>query len=130
MARTVKFGIVFLLVVVGVIPVFLYWSFTRLAVSPEPFSSAHWKELASVGETSNDPGCYRGAMALDIVEKRMLINKTIGDLDALLGAAEIQNTGQWSYFVGQCSGDWVANRLVVNFGRNGVITHAEIVRES
>ena len=40
------------------------------------FIPAKWKERANVYAYSNDPGCIRGDMALDIVATDMLIGKT------------------------------------------------------
>lgn len=108
----------------------LTWSMFRLTVKPEPFDSAQWKQTKAAGHVSNDPGCYRGAMALDAIESRVLIGKTSDELSSLLGLPERTVENRWLYPVGQCSGDWVHSALVLTFGKDGTVLATELKRES
>lgn len=129
MSRTAKLSVFVLFAAIAAPAAWLSWSFNQLTVTPEPFVSERWKELAFSGRGSNDPGCYRGAMALDAVKNRILLSKKPDDLVDLIGAPEKQMPEQWFYSVGQCSGDWVHNLLALTFGANGVVTNVEVVRE-
>jgi len=108
----------------------LVWSMQRLTIQPEPFNSARWKEMAAAGHMNNDPGCYRGAMALGAIESRELIGKSSVELSTLLGRPENTAANRWLYPVGQCSGDWVHSTLVITFSNEGVVADAELRRES
>jgi len=65
---------------------FLAWSY-HYGVEAErtPFSPAAWKERAAVYAHDSDPGCVRGGMALDIVATRLLDEKPLAEVKALLG---------------------------------------------
>lgn len=108
----------------------LTWSMVRLTVKTERFDSTHWKEMEAAGHVSNDPGCYRGAMALGAIESRELIGKAPAELNSLLGQPESTVENRWLYPVGQCSGDWAHSALVVTFGKDGAVVEAELKRES
>lgn len=102
----------------------------RLTVKAEQFDSAHWKEMEAAGHVSNDPGCYRGAMALGAIESRELIGKASAELNSLLGQPESTVENRWHYPVGQCHDDWVHSALVLTFGKDGAVVEAELQRES
>lgn len=102
----------------------------RLIVNPEPFDVAQWKEMEAAGHVSNDPGCYRGAMAVGVIESQELVGKASAELAALLGQPESTMGNHWFYPVGQCSGDMVHSALVLTFGKDGVVVNAKLKRES
>ena len=107
----------------------LTWSMVRLTVKAERFDSTHWKEMEEAGDVSNDPGCYRGAMALGAIESRELIGKAQAELSSLLGRPKSTVGNRWLYPVGQCSGDWAHSALVVTFGKEGAVVEVELKRE-
>ena len=93
------------------------------------FIPAKWKERANVYAYSNDPGCIRGDMALDIVATDMLIGKTVADTRALLGEPNKSSADALYYELGQCSGfGWYESELVVNFSKSQRASKAEISR--
>lgn len=110
--------------------ILLTWSMLRLTIKPEPFDSAQWKKMEAAGHVSNDPGCYRGAMALGAIESRVFIGKESDKLSSLLGLPERTVENRWFYPVGQCSGDWVHSALVLTFGKDSAVLEAELKREN
>lgn len=78
------------------------------------FDAAAWRTTAQVLEETNDPGCYRGGMAVDLIQTRALLGKTATEVIALLGDPE-SSDGLWIYWVGQCGRLWEHNALVVTF---------------
>ena len=93
------------------------------------FIPTEWKERASVYAYSNDPGCVRGDMALDIVATDILIGKTVTDTRALLGEPNKSSAGALYYELGQCSGfGWYESELVVTFSKSQRASKTEITR--
>lgn len=103
---------------------FLTWSY-HYGVEAErtPFSPAAWKERAAVYAHDSDPGCIRGGMALDIVATRLLDEKPLADVKALLGEPDDTDQSSVRYALGQCSGfGWHDSLLQVNLnGKQRVI---------
>jgi hypothetical protein len=109
---------------------FLLWSFYyRVEAEQTPFSPTKWKEKANVYALSNDPGCVRGDMALDIVAANLLYGKLITEVKSLLGEPDETKEFGVYYELGQCSGfGWYNSVLQVNFGRNQQVSNAVILR--
>lgn len=86
------------------------------ATRPErvSFDPATWKARAGVLEKTNDPGCFRGGMAIDLIETKALLGATAAEAVARLGRPE-SSDGSWIYWVGQCGRWWEQNVLVVTF---------------
>lgn len=121
------FRFLLLLMLAGVcLAGWIFWSMWRLNIQPEPFDATKWKASAGAGYASNDPGCYRGAMALGVIESQKLIGKKHVELGALLGEPENKVANRWFYPVGQCAGDWMHYALVVTFDRNGDVVDAAL----
>ena len=93
-----------------------------------PFNQRHWIETSSRNE-ANDPGCYRGGMAMELVESRLLNGKTGPELIALLGEPHNSSAGSWTYPVGQCGMLWEHFKLRLDIGPDGRVRHAAVVKE-
>jgi len=132
MAR--KLRITFTVCVAALFAYFSYlaWSFYYgVEAERSPFSSAAWKEKAKVYAHSNDPGCVRGGMALDIVATDLLQGKSIAEVKSLLGDPDGTKEGQVYHELGQCSGyGWHNSVLQVNFRNNQQVASAAILRHS
>lgn len=89
------------------------------------FDTAAWKAAAGTVAATNDRGCVRGGMAVDLVEKRNLIGATGTEVVSLLGSPQ-DASGQWSYDVGQCGTWWGQNALVLTFDANGRVRSVEL----
>lgn len=93
------------------------------------FIPAKWKERANIYAYSNDPGCIRGDMALDIVATDMLIGKTVTDTTVLLGEPNKSSADALFYELGQCSGfGWYESELVVTLSKSQLVSKAKIAR--
>ena len=67
MAKALRFTVAFCGASVIAYAGYLAWSFAYgVEAERSPFSPAAWKEKANVYAHSNDPGCVRGGMALDL----------------------------------------------------------------
>jgi hypothetical protein len=109
---------------------YIAWSF-HYGVEAErsPFSPAAWKEKGNVYAHSNDPGCVRGGMALDIVATKLLQGKSITEVKSLLGEPVGTKQEQFYYELGQCSGfGWDNSVLQVSFLNSQQVTNAVILR--
>lgn len=86
------------------------------AVRPEreSFDSAAWKARTDALEETNDAGCVRGGMAVDLVETGALVGATATDVVSRLGNPE-SSDGSWTYLMGQCGRWWEKNALVITF---------------
>lgn len=94
----------------------LAWSYNQPSVSAQPFQRASWLSGAGVLQGVGDPGCVRGAMALDLVDSNRLIGLSAEELTALLGPVT-DNTADWAYPLGQCSGfGWEDSALMIKLG--------------
>ncbi len=93
------------------------------------FSSEAWKATANVYASSNDPGCVRGGLALDVVATGMLRGKLFEDVESLLGEPDGKQEGEPYYELGQCSGlGWHDSVLQVNFYNEPHVVDVEILR--
>lgn len=93
------------------------------------FIPTEWKERASFYAYSNDPGCVRGDMALDIVSTDILIGKTVTETKSLLGEPNKSNADALHYELGQCSGfGWYESELVVVLSKSQRVSKAKITR--
>lgn len=128
MSRPLKYTLLVTLTLLCAVA-FLYWLILQPTVDSEPFDPARWKELEAAGHVSNDPGCYRGAMALGAIQNQMLIGRTTEEVEALLGTPEKKQSMHWLYPVGQCSFDVVHSVLILTFEQTGKVVDAEFKRD-
>lgn len=92
------------------------WSYKQPSVSAAPFQRASWISGAGVLRNVGDPGCVRGAMALDLVDSNRLLGLSGEELTALLGPATYRGN-DWMYPLGQCSGfGWEDSALMIKLG--------------
>lgn len=108
----------------------LAWSYNfGIEAERTAFIPAKWKERANIYAYSNDPGCARGDMALDIVATDMLVGKTITEITALLGEPNKSSADALFYELGQCSGfGWYESELVVILSKSQLVSKAKIAR--
>lgn len=106
----------------------LAWRYSTPVVQAAPFDKARWLAAAAFDE-ANDPGCYRGAMAVGLVDSRWLNDKTGPDVVSLIGAPSNSSAGSWIYPVGQCGMLWEHFYLRVDFGPAGAVTRAVVAKD-
>lgn len=91
------------------------WSFYQPIVSAEPFVPSRWAAGAELADGVGDPGCVRGGMALDLIDREQLMGMTTEEISAILGTP-MRHGSEWTYALGQCSGyGWHHSGLVVRF---------------
>lgn len=106
----------------------LVWSYNQPSVSAQSFQRASWLSGASVLATVGDPGCVRGAMALDLINSNRLIGMSTQELLALLGRASDKGP-DWMYPLGQCSGfGWEDSALLITLGSEKKVVSARFQR--
>lgn len=94
---------------------YLVWAY-YFAIEAEraPFSATAWQEKANIYALSNDPGCVRADMALDIIATELLLGKTVAEITQLLGEPDSTSTSSLIYELGQCSGlGWLSSVLAI-----------------
>lgn len=116
---------ILLLLAIAAVVIFvaaLIWSYYFDVTSQvEPFSSSSWIELSDPYEGTNDPGCVRGGMALDLIQKEILKEKTKEQVREILGKPDDVSESKFSYELGQCSGlGWENSKLVIGFVKSSV----------
>lgn len=108
----------------------LAWSYHQPSVSAQAFQRATWLSGSGVLKSVGDPGCVRGAMALDLVNSKRLIGMNAEGLTALLGPAT-EKEPDWIYPLGQCSGfGWQNSSLVIKLGSDMKVISARFQRET
>lgn len=104
------------------------WAFLGPSHPPEAFVADEWRERLNVIANSNDPGCVRGGMALDLIDRELLDKLQAIQVATLLGPPDQQSNSSWGYELGQCSGfGWHNSRLLVKLGSTGLVEQVEIV---
>lgn len=100
------------------------WSFHQPTVSAEAFVPSAWSASAELADGIGDPGCVRGGMALDLIDRERLMGMTAEEVSALLGTP-MRFGLEWTYALGQCSGyGWHHSGLVVRFNPANRVTAA------
>lgn len=106
------------------------WSAAQPTVEAEPFSRDIWLQAADVAGAIGDPGCVRGAMALDLLNSKRLTGLSKVKVEHLLGKPAEFGDG-WSYSLGQCSGfGWSHSVLVLQFGVPDNVVSARFQHDS
>lgn len=107
------------------------WSFHfGIDADVERFEADVWKARANVYAVSNDPGCVRGGMAVDLLERKLLGEKTMDEVYVLLGKPDKSENFSIAYELGQCSGfGWDSSVLTVRFDENRKVNRANIKRD-
>ncbi|MES2947354.1 MAG: hypothetical protein V4858_02325 [Pseudomonadota bacterium] len=105
--------------------VYVAWVISQPSEEPRPFAHAEWEQSALL-DTSADPGCFRGGMALDLIDRRTLLGSTAAEVTALLGTPTSASSGLWLYPVGQCGLLWGQHALHVVFGPDAKVTGATL----
>jgi hypothetical protein len=69
-------------------------------------------------------------MAVDLLQRSVLISKGSGEIIGLLGEpSERRDRGEWVYSLGQCSGfGWEHSELRVRFASGGTVKNASFDR--
>jgi hypothetical protein len=113
-------------VVVLALVVWTWSSFYEVIETQRPFDRSEWL-AAPHRDTSADPGCYRGGMALDVVRSARLIGKDAAYTESVLGPPEGRSPGVWHYSIGQCTGfGWHNTDLLIHFDSRFMVTKAEV----
>ena len=105
--------------------IYVAWVISQPTENPRPFDPVKWEQAALL-DTSADPGCFRGGMALDLIDRKTLSGKTSPEVVSLLGAPPNSSSGSWLYPVGQCGFLWGHHDLQVTFGADGKVEHADL----
>lgn len=106
----------------------LVWSYNQPSVNVQLFQRASWLSGAAVLQSVGDPGCVRGAMALEFIDSNRLIGMTPAELSALLGPENEKGTA-WMFPLGQCSGfGWQDSALVIKLGSEKKVVSARFQR--
>jgi hypothetical protein len=105
-----------------------YWYLNLPTAKAVSFNQRLWLE-ASSRDQENDPGCYRGGMAMELVDKRLLNGKTGPELISLIGVPSNSSAGSWTYPVGQCGMLWEHFHLRVDVGPEGEVIGAAVVKD-
>ena len=106
----------------------LYWYLNLPTAKAVSFNQRLWIEASSL-DKENDPGCYRGGMAMELVEKHLLNGKTVPELISLIGVPSNSSSGSWTYPVGQCGMLWEHFHLRVDIGSEGKAIGAAVVKD-
>jgi hypothetical protein len=101
------------------------WGISQVTEKPQPFDSVAWRQ-SSLLDNSSDPGCFRGGMALDLINQKKLLRMSGPEVTLLLGAPSSSSSGSWLYPVGQCRLLWEHQELQVTFGSDQKVTHASL----
>ncbi len=106
-----------------------YWYLNLPTAKAVSFNQRLWIEASSL-DKENDPGCYRGGMAIELVEKRLLNGKTAPEIISLIGVPSSSKAGSWIYPVGQCGMLWEHFHLRVDIGSEGKAIGAAVVNDN
>jgi hypothetical protein len=120
----------FVAVVLAVVvaAVTLFWQFHGPSQERQPFIREAWLAGSQL-EQLNDPGCFRGGMALDVLESRLLLGKGPAYVEATLGPPTSRAATYWHYALGQCTGfGWHHSELYVYFDSQQLVQNAGIRR--
>ncbi|WP_181880994.1 hypothetical protein [Crenobacter cavernae] len=117
---------------IGVSAIALVWvSLQRPSVNSEPFDTHKWRRNTDIYAATNDPGCVRGGMALDLIEKGSLVGKTHSEIFLLLGRPDRSENRVLTYELGQCSGfGWHNSLLIVGFEAGDKVSYARFTRDT
>jgi hypothetical protein len=118
--RAIGLGLGFLLVVLATTAALL-WVYRQPTHPPETFDAQGWKAAVPVYGASADPGCVRGGMAQDLIDRQLLVGKSAAQVRELLGEPDGRRSATaWTYELGQCSGwGWSDSVLLLEFDAGG-----------
>lgn len=105
--------------------IYVAWVVSQPTENLRPFDPVKWGQAALL-DTSADPGCFRGGMALDLIDQKTLSGKISPEVVSLLGAPPHSSSGSWLYPVGQCGFLWGHHDLQVTLGADGKVKHADL----
>ena len=104
---------------------YVAWSLSQPTETPRPFDADRWAQSLQL-DTTADPGCFRGGMALDLIQQRTLLGKREPDVVALLGSPSVVSSTMWLYPVGQCGFLWGHHALHLTFDTDGFVAEAKL----
>jgi hypothetical protein len=133
MARRIliRIGMLFAFVLIVLIGWLVWFFHFGVDARDERFEANLWNERANVYSVSNDPGCVRGGMAVDLLKRNLLLAKSSAEVNELLGRPDKSDSASISYELGQCSGfGWESSILRVGFDENGKVKRAKIERDA
>ncbi len=97
----------------------------------EPFDQQRWLNGALPLDNNNDPGCVRGGMAIDLLDRNALENLSKESVVRLLGYPNQEHGLTYYYDLGQCSGwGWHHSKLVLSFSNAGAVVRTDFTRDT
>ena len=63
-------------------------------------------------------------MALDLIDRKVLLGMTRGEVTSMLGTPESSTSGSLLYWVGQCGFVWGQNKLELTIDANAKVAKA------
>lgn len=119
------------LAIASVFLILVAWEFNfGVDAKAEPFNSLAWIEKSTQLNLIDDPGCVRGGMALDLINKDLLTGYNSNQIIETLGPPYKKAESKIYYELGQCSGlGWHYSVLVIDF-KDSVVNELEILRDS
>lgn len=133
MARRVfvRTGVLVAFILIALIGWLMWFFHFGVDATAEHFEANVWNERANVYALSNDPGCVRGGMAVDLLKRNLLLAKSFTEVNALLGRPDRWESTSIVYELGQCSGfGWDSSILRVGFDENRTVNRARIERDA
>ena len=113
--RALKLAALSVVVLVLSTTVWIVWEFSQPSEAKQRFIRTEWLARESLATGIGDPGCVRGGMALDLIDRELLLGMRTAEVLALLGSTSRQDS-DWCYALGQCSGlGWYDSELIVRF---------------
>lgn len=104
----------------------VYLNFTAMHQPIETFNSREWKERSNEFLT-NDPGCVRGGMALDLMESKIITGLDKPAVLEVLGKPNRAAATSLGYDLGQCHWDWKASYLEISFDNDYLVKKLKLI---
>ena len=123
-----KVVIVSLAIAVASIPIWVAWEYSRPYAPIETFDRHAWLARNYLVTIPGDPGCVRGGMALDLIDRKSLVGNLASDITNLLGEPT-KKGASWSYDLGQCSDfGWNGSNIVITFDDRSRVSKVDFLR--
>lgn len=126
--RALKLATLSVVSLVALTTIWVAWEFAQPSEPKQRFVQTEWFARESLTTDIGDPGCVRGGMALDLIDRRLLLGMRTPEVVALLGSPSRQDI-DWRYKLGQCSGlGWYDSELVLRFDSSSRVAAVSFAR--
>ena len=88
--RALKLAALSVVVLVLSTTVWIVWEFSQPSEAKQRFIRTEWLARESLATGIGDPGCVRGGMALDLIDRELLLGMRTAEVLALLGSTSRQ----------------------------------------